>query len=127
MNRNFSREDVQCFNSISESFSEINEQRIFHENRPLLQSTEKCSLERDLTSHLQFERGPVPRRCEFKSRSSQHFLVDFGSVRLSCKNFYANNIHEESNSVPKSAIQCKLLYYLSSVLCFFEITLLLSN
>ena len=53
------RMDVQCFDSISDSFSGYYEMII----RTGIGSG-----------------GPVSQRCEVKSPSSQHFLVDFGSV-----------------------------------------------
>ena len=46
---------------------------IFRDNLTLPKSTEKC--------------WPLSRSNAFKSRSSQHFSVDFGSVRLLCKIF----------------------------------------
>ena len=106
--------DMQCFNSISESSSEIVEEKLFHDNLTLLKSTEKCWLEWDLNSHL-WDTGLLlylltywahwdwmwvfvqrkHMRCScnnffnFFSTSfnhSQYFLVDFGCVRLSWNN-----------------------------------------
>ena len=60
---------------VSESYSEIYVNTdFFHVSLTLPKSTVKCWIERDLDSHLRD-----------KSRSSQHFSVDFGRVRLSWK------------------------------------------
>ena len=44
-----------------------------------------CSVSILLQNHPQRWTDTVSRRCKFKSRSSQHFSVDFGSIRLSRK------------------------------------------
>ena len=73
---------VQCFNSISESSSEIYMNRkCFHDNLTLPKSTEKSLLERALNSHLR-DTGPPLQP-----------VLQSSPLRLEAS-FYSTRVHE---------------------------------
>ena len=94
---------------------QLTAKKSFHNHLTLPKSTEKCLLEQDLNSHLRDTglflfmylwgwfwnrnetlHAPVSWRCKFQFRSSQHFSVDFGSVRISWKHFFSRIFEDDS-------------------------------